>query len=78
MPYQPDIVISFTSMGIVKLTCLLDLRQHIESETKKKNRILATASKLGHPHHYTTVEVSVLGHYQLDSIKAIKNVICFI
>jgi len=47
--------------------------QHIESVCCESRIFLIDIF-----HHYATAEVSVLGHYQHDTIKAIKDAICSI
>ena len=82
-PYRPDVVIynrHSASMGIIELTCPL---QHMESARSRKLckpeyvQLLAELDRLKIPHCYRTVEVSVLGHFQPNSIVAIKDVINF-
>jgi len=71
-------------MGIVELTCSLDSKQHIELARYRKQQkteylqLLAELDRLNISNYYTTVEVSVLGHYLCDSVKVIKGVVCFI
>ena len=85
-PYRPDVVIynrHSASMGIIELTCPLDSIQHMESARSHKLckpeyvQILAELDRLKIPHCYRTVEVRVLGHFQPNSIVAIKDVINF-
>jgi len=61
-------------MGITELTCPLDSQQHIESAHCQKPeylQLLAKLDRLNISNFYSTVEVSVLGHYLLDSINTL-------
>ena len=70
-------------MGIIELTCPLDSRQHLESAHCRKQQkpkylqLLAELDRLNIANYYSTVEVSVLGHYLSDSVNALKDVVFF-
>ena len=67
-------------MGIIELTCPLDSQQHLESAHCRKQQkpeylqLLAELDRLNIANNYSTVEVSVLGHYLPDSVNALKDV----
>jgi len=71
-------------MGILELTCPLDLEHHLESAHDQKQKkteyiqILAELDRLNILHCYSTIEISVLGHFKPHSIKAIKDVTSFV
>ena len=71
-------------MGILELTCPLDSEHHLESARDwKQNKteyvqILAELDRLNVSHCYSTIEISVQGHFQPHSIKAIKDVTSFV
>jgi len=77
IPFRPDIVVhnSVTlSVALLELTCLLNTDHNILSaRSRKQNKteylqLLAEFDLLQISNHYETLEISVLGHYQLSSI----------
>ena len=85
-PYRPDLVIynsRSSLMGIIELTCPLDSQHHIESACHRKQQkteylqLLAELDRPNVSNFYSTVEVSVLGHYVSDSVNDIRSVVSF-
>ena len=85
--YRPDIVIynsQCPSISILELTCRLDSAQHIQAaRSRKQNKaeylqLLAEFDCLNIPNYYDTIEITVLGHYQLSTIKNLLNLLKFV
>ena len=83
-PFRPDIVVynsATSSVAFLELTCPLDSEHHILSaRTRKQSKpvylqLLVEFDHLRISNYYETVEISVLGHYQLSSIQNITNFI---
>ena len=85
--YHPDIVIynsQSPTITLLELTCPLDSAQHIQAaRNRKQNKVeylqlLAEFDRHNIPYHYETIEISVLGHYQLSTIKNLLNLLNFV
>ena len=85
--YHPDIVIHNSqspSITLFELTCPLDSSAHIQAaQSRKQNKVeylqlLAKFNCLNIANYYDTIEISVLGHYQLSSIKDLLNLSNFV
>ena len=83
-PYHPDLILCNSRsylMDIIELTGPLDSRQHLESAQCRKQQkpgylqLLAELDRLNITNYYSTVEVSVFGHYLPDSVNALKDVV---
>ena len=86
-PFRPDIVVynsATSSVALLELTCPLDSEHHILSARSRKQskpdylQLLAEFDRLQISNYYETMEISVLGHYQLSSIQNIKKFTDFI
>ena len=86
-PYRPDIVIynpQSSSISLLELTCPLDSIHHIQSaRSRKQNKtdylqLLAEFDLLNIANYYETIEITVLGHYQVSSIQSMVNLFRFI
>ena len=85
--YPPDIVIynsQSPTITLLELTCPLDSAQHIQAaQNRKQNKVehlqlLAEFDCRNCPNYYKTFEISVLGHYQLSTIKNLLNLLNFV
>ena len=86
-PYCPDIVIynpQSSSIALLELTCPLDSIHHIQlAQSRKQNKtdylqLLAEFDHLNISNYYETIEITVLGHYQVSSIQNLVNMFRFI
>ena len=86
-PYRPDIVIynpQSSSIALSELTCPLDSIHHIQSaRSRKQNKtdylqLLAEFDRFNIANYYETIEITVLGHYQVSSIQNLVNLFRFI
>ena len=86
-PYRPDIVIynpQSSSIALLELTSPLDSIHHIQSaRSRKQNKtdylqLLAEFDRLNIANYYETIEITVLGHYQVSSIQNLVNLFRFI
>ena len=86
--YHPDIVLynsQSSSVALLELTCPLDSNyHHIESARARKQKkpeylqLLAEFDHLNVTNYYDTIEITVLGHYQVSSIKKLLNLLKFV
>ena len=85
--YHPDIVIfnsQLPSITLLELTCPLDSIEHIQAARRQKQNkvehldLLAEFDCLNIPNCYETIEITVLGHYQLSTIKNLLNLLKFV
>ena len=85
--YRPDIVLynsQASSVALLELTCPLDSNHHIESaRSRKQNKpeylqMLAEFDCLNVTNYYDTVEITVLGHYQVSCVKNLCNLLKFV
>jgi len=85
--YCPDIVIfnsQLLSITLLELTCPLDSTQRIQAaQNRKQNKVeylqlLAEFDCLNIPNCYETIEITVLCHYQLPTIKNLLNLLKFV
>ena len=85
-PYRPDVIYNPQSLSIalLELTCPLDSIHHIQSaRSRKQNKtdylqLLAEFDRLTIANYYETIEITVLGHYQVSSIQNLVNLFRFI
>ena len=74
----------FPSITLLELTCPLDSAEHIQTAQKRKQnkveylQLLAEFDCLNIPNYYETIEITVLGHYQLSTIKNLLNLLKFV
>ena len=72
------------SAALLELTCPLDSNHHIKSARARKQRkteylqLLAEFDRLNVTNYYDTIEITVLGHYQVSSIKNLLNLLKFV
>ena len=67
-------------MGIAALSTLINTLSLLTIDSNKRLNILQLLAELdclNISNLYSTVGVSILGHYVLDSVNAIKSVVCF-
>ena len=85
--YHPDIMIynsQSPSIFLLELTFPLDSAQPIRAaQDRKQNKVeylqlLAESDCLNIPNYYGTIEITVLGHYHLSTIKNLLNVLNFV
>ena len=71
-------------MTLLELTCPMDSAQHIQAARNRKQneveylQLLAEFDCRNIPNYYETIEISVLGHYQLSTIKNLLNLLNFV
>ena len=69
---------------MLELTCPLDSNHHIKSARARKQKkpehlqLLAEFDRLNVTNYYDTIEITVLGHYQVSSIKNLLNLLKFV
>ena len=72
------------SITLLELTCPLDSAQHIQAARDRKQnkaeylQLLAEFDRLNIPHYYDTIEITVLDHYQLSTVKNILYLLTFV
>ena len=85
--YRPDIVIynsQSSSITLLELTCPLDSIHHIQSARNRKQskteylQLLAEFDRLNIANYYDTIEITVLGHFQVSSIKNLSSLLNFV
>ena len=85
--YRPDIVIynsQSSSITLLELTCPLDSIHHIQSARNRKQskteylQLLAEFDRLNIANYYDTIEITVLGHFQVSSIKNLSRLLNFV
>ena len=85
--YRPDIVIynsQSSSITLLELTCPLDSIHHIQSARNRKQskteylQLLAEFYRLNIANFYDTIEITVLGHFQVSSIKNLSSLLNFV
>ena len=85
--YRPDIVIynsQSSSITLLELTCPLDSIHHIQSARNRKQskteylQLLAEFDCLNIANYYDTIEITVLGHFQVSSIKNLSSLLNFV
>ena len=88
-PYWPDLVIfnqSNNSVAVLELTCPLDSVQNLESDSAREckqgkneyQEIQSEFDRLGVRCFYSTIELSVLGHYLSPSLSSFPNCTNFV
>ena len=72
------------SVTLLELTCPLDSGQHIQAaRDRKQNKVeylqlLAELDRLNISNYYETIEITVLGHCHLSTIKNMLNLIIYV
>ena len=86
-PYRPDLVIYYrsnNSLAMLELTCPLDSADNLNSARERKQgkkeylQIQSELDRLGVSCFYSTIELSVLGHYLTSSLSSLQCCINFI